>query len=152
MLPKPVDPHLSLDSSIESHRPHWLVEPCPVWCDNLHEESDFVEDRSHMSEWVCHVVLSTEEPVVIDRQPDDTWSFPCELMIYLDQHIGEVMPLVIVEEAHVGRKKLRLTPMEARQLGEALIRGSMTASENTAEAPCHLERWCRASTLIWHCR
>ncbi|CAM3760623.1 DUF6907 domain-containing protein [Kibdelosporangium persicum] len=117
--------------------PYWKTEPCPAWCDNLHEDSDFVDDRRHMSDWSAHIVLTTEEPTIVERTPagDGPWYVPFELVARLDQHVRDAAPLVIVHEAHCRIDELHLTPSEARQLGEALIRGAdLAAGDSKAPA------------------
>lgn len=128
--------NLPADLTSAQRRPYWQAVPCPAWCDNPHEDSDFVDDRRHMSDWSAHVVLTTEEPTFIERTPagDGPWSVPFELTVWLDQHVQEAAPRVVLHETHRRIDEMHLTPAEARQLGEALIHGADVAAGN-AEAP-----------------
>jgi hypothetical protein len=121
------------DSSAVTGRPFWLHEPCPVWCDKLHEEHLDVADRRHISsECMSEVVLSSENPVVVGEKPHDLPEyFPTKLVIYLDQHIREITPRVIVDQLPWDRQKLHFLPTEARQVGEALIRLAAMATEDS---------------------
>jgi hypothetical protein len=121
------------DSSAVLGRPFWLHEPCPVWCDKLHEEHLDVADRRHISSGcMSEVVLSSEDPIVMGEKPHDLSDyFPTELAIYLDQHVREIAPRVIIDQLPCDRKKLHFLPTEARQVGEALIRLAAMATEDS---------------------
>ena len=125
----------SVRTSARPH-PYWQTGPCPAWCDNLHDDSDFVDDRRHMSNWSAHIVLTTEEPTIVKRTPDGDgpWCLPFELAVWLDQHVRDASPRVILHEGHRRIDELHLTPAEARQLGEALIGGADLAG-GEREAP-----------------
>jgi hypothetical protein len=124
------------DSSAAIDRPYWLDEPCPAWCDKLHEEHLYVADRRHISsDYMREVILSTEDPVVIGEKPHDLSDYhPTELVIYLDQHVREVAPRVIIDQVPAGRRKLHFLPAEARRVGEALLRLATMAADEADES------------------
>lgn len=122
----------SAGTAVHGARPYWLAEPCPVWCDKLHDEQAFEADRRHLSSgYLAQVVLSTEDPVVQGaRLGDRAQYFPAELVLYLDQHVREVGPRVVIDQVPAERRQLYLLPVEARQVGEALIRLAGLARED----------------------
>lgn len=92
--------------------PYWLQKPCPTWCDQFHEPHD--PDRRHIStDHIREVLLSTEDAVGPGQ--------PAELVVYLDQHVREVGPRVILDQLPASRGRVHLLPAEARRLGQALL-------------------------------
>nr|WP_042183018.1 hypothetical protein [Kibdelosporangium sp. MJ126-NF4]CEL15301.1 hypothetical protein [Kibdelosporangium sp. MJ126-NF4]CTQ95657.1 hypothetical protein [Kibdelosporangium sp. MJ126-NF4] len=102
--------------------PFWLHGPCPTWCDEFHEADLDNGDRRHISDEVRNVLLSTEDMNVSGRKPHNPADYrPTELVIYLDQHVREIGPRIVVGQLPGDRTKLHLLPAEARQLGKALL-------------------------------
>ena len=103
-------------------RPFWLHEPCPHWCDKIHEDRDLVVDRRHRSRWGKQIILSTMESSPVESGPaDDGLRYePCLLDVRVDQGYREIDPRIRVEEIH-QRGRLTLTLPEAERLGKALI-------------------------------
>lgn len=108
-----------------SRRPFWLLTPCPTWCANTHRDEDLLEDRLHYSAWLRRVTLPNAEPVVT---PDGE-RHVVELMVYVEQHVDEPRPRVILTEAHRGIREFRLTVEEAQQVGAALFHGTGVITE-----------------------
>ncbi|ONI81617.1 hypothetical protein ALI144C_20170 [Actinosynnema sp. ALI-1.44] len=103
-------------------RPFWLHEPCPAWCDKFHEDNLDSGDRRHVSDEVREVQLSSEDMSVHGQSPHKASDYrPTELVIYLDQHVREIGPRVIVDQLPGDRTKLHLLPTEARRVAEALL-------------------------------
>ncbi|ALG12478.1 hypothetical protein H4W33_003084 [Kibdelosporangium phytohabitans] len=75
-----------------------------------------------MSEDVWDVLLSTEDLRVAGQVPHKPSDYrPTELVIYLDQHVREIGPRVVVGQPPGDRTKLHLLPAEARQIAQALL-------------------------------
>nr|CEL17459.1 hypothetical protein [Kibdelosporangium sp. MJ126-NF4]CTQ91314.1 hypothetical protein [Kibdelosporangium sp. MJ126-NF4] len=93
-----------------------------MWCDRLHEDNLDNGDRLHMSDDVRDVLLSTEDLRISGQVPHKPSDYrPTELVIYLDQHVREVGPRVVVGQLPGDRTKLHLLPAEARQVAQALL-------------------------------
>ena len=118
--------------SFDQPGPYWLDGPCPAWCDNPHADTDFVDDRRHMSHWSAHIVLTTEEPSIYEHKPSEgiPWISPFELVLWLDQHVQHAAPRVILHEVCRRIDELHLTAAEAYQLADSLIRGADLATAN----------------------
>src|SRR5689334_4462984 len=93
---------------------------CPVWCDGC----DCASDGLHISsESVEYVVLSTDEPVKLGPK-----EFPPELALYLDQHVEDADPRVVIDQLPDDRMKVRLLPTEALRIGRTLLRLAQLAA------------------------
>jgi hypothetical protein len=96
----------------------WSVAPCPKWCAATHRVHDLPDDRLHFSAWLRPVPLSYAAPVGKHRRV---------LLVYVEQHVDEDGPRVILTEEHGGQQELRLTAEEACDLGSALLHGRTIA-------------------------
>jgi hypothetical protein len=86
---------------------------------------------------MCCVVLSADEPVVDGKRSDGTPDYiPKELQAYVEQHVREVGPRVVIEQLPTGRPKFTFLPGEAIHLGEALIRLATMARDDTKSVKC----------------
>lgn len=109
-----------------THRtPSWLTDPCPEWCAAKHREADFPDDRRHFSAWLRPVPLTHAPPVGKHQRV---------LMVYVEQHVDDDSPCVVLTEEHRGQPELRLTAEEACDLGAALMHGRTVASD-TVKTP-----------------
>nr|WP_042180090.1 hypothetical protein [Kibdelosporangium sp. MJ126-NF4]CEL14202.1 hypothetical protein [Kibdelosporangium sp. MJ126-NF4]CTQ88570.1 hypothetical protein [Kibdelosporangium sp. MJ126-NF4] len=114
-------------------RPFWLQGPCPAWCDQFHEDKLDSGDRRHVSDDVREVQLSTEDMNVHGQAPHKASDYrPTELAIYLDQHVREIGPRVVLDRLPRDRTKLHLLPPEARRIAQALL-DMVTLAEETSE-------------------
>jgi hypothetical protein len=113
-----------------ARRPYWLLTPCPTWCANTHRDEDLPEDRLHYSAWLRRVALPNAGPFVTGNGERHV----PELMVYVEQHVDEPRPRVIVTEAHRGIPELRLTIEEAQQVGVALFHGTGIITEEESGA------------------
>ncbi|MBE1465124.1 hypothetical protein [Kibdelosporangium phytohabitans] len=67
-------------------------------------------------------MLSSEDLSVAGQVPHKPSDYrPTELVVYLDQHVREVGPRVVVGQLPGDRTKLHLLPAEARQVAQALL-------------------------------
>lgn len=103
-----------------SNRPQWLTEPCPKWCATTHRLDDLPDDRLHFSAWLRPVAL-TYAPRVGDHRR--------VLLVYVEQHVDEDGPRVVLTEEHGGQEELRLSADEACALGAALLHGRTIAMD-----------------------
>ena len=101
--------------------PSWLVTACPKWCAANHRDDDLPDDRLHFSAWLRPVPLAHAPRVGPHRRV---------LMVYVEQHVDEDSPRVVLTEEHGGQQELRLTAEEACQLGAALLHGRTIVSED----------------------
>lgn len=103
-------------------QPSWLTGPCPEWCvaKTTHREEDLVDDRLHFSSWQRFILLTTADPVMIGRPPILQQR---QLIVYVEQHISEDQPHVIVTDAHTDKNEHRFTSDEAIDLAAALLHG-----------------------------
>jgi hypothetical protein len=112
-----------------AYGPYWLHGPCPAWCDQLHEDHLDGPDRRHMSA-TTEILLSTEDQTVLGEKPRQLTDYhPTELVIYLDQHVREIGPRVVMDQLPCDRGKLHLLPAEARRVSEALVEMAVLAEE-----------------------
>jgi uncharacterized protein DUF6907 len=114
---------MSHDSTEVPTRPFWLFEPCPSWCDGLHEDGDGIADRRHHSRWGKRICLSTMDPcrAAFDLGDDAVRHEPCLINVRLEQGYREIEPRVVVEEVH-GLGRFTLTMPETERLGKALAK------------------------------
>jgi hypothetical protein len=118
----------------EDARPYWLHGPCPAWCDQRHEDHLNGSDRSHMSSKTREILLSTEDQTVLGEKPRQLSDYhTTELVIYLDQHVREIGPRVVMDQLPGDRGKLHLLPSEARRVSEALVEMAVLAEGDSAE-------------------
>jgi hypothetical protein len=80
-------------------RPSWLIEPCAAWCASkaMHREDDLVDDRLHFSSWRRFILLPTVAKVLVGPMPQHR-----QLIVYVEQHVSEDQPRVIVTDAHTS--------------------------------------------------
>lgn len=95
-----------------SRQPTWLTEACPEWCGVTHRSDDLPDDRRHYTDWIRSVPLTYAQPVGAHERV---------LLVYVDQHVTESGPRVVLHEEHCGQPELRLTADEACDLGAALL-------------------------------
>ncbi|GAB3890156.1 DUF6907 domain-containing protein [Kibdelosporangium lantanae] len=107
---------------VDEGRPSWPTEPCPTWCaaKTTHRKDDLLDDRYHFSSWKRIVELPTLPPVTIGNPPT---RHRRELIVYVEQHVSEDTPRVIITDAHTEDKERRLDVNEATGLAVALLRG-----------------------------
>lgn len=101
----------------QPQHPFWLNEPCPDWCDGMHDARDLPADRRHLSGPQGGVRLTQAEAVEAD---DGSW-VPQEIHLVLAQHVREIEPLVLFR-TRATATVWHLTLPEARDLAEALTR------------------------------
>jgi hypothetical protein len=65
------------------------------------------------------------------RVGETTW-----LEIYLQQHVREVGPRIVIGQRPTGEPRIHLLPDEARHLGEALIRLASMADDDSQLVKC----------------
>jgi hypothetical protein len=101
-------------------RPSWLTEPCPTWCavKTSHREEDLLDDRLHYSTWQRFIALPTAEPVMIGQPPTRQQR---QLIIYVEQHINEREPRVIVTDEHSDKQERRFNIDEATGVAVAML-------------------------------
>jgi len=100
--------------------PSWLTGPCPQWCVARHREEDLVDDRLHFGSWQRFVALPSTDPVAVGQPPSPQMR---QLIVYVEQHVGEEGPRVVVTDEHTAEGERRLTVDEALGLGVALVHG-----------------------------
>jgi uncharacterized protein DUF6907 len=120
-------------------RPSWMVEKCPDWCFNPHEECDAYDDRNHFgpTEKRTPVIdLSLHDPVIARQTRfageviDTTWR-PANVMIDLDQHVDSHVAKVRVR-VDQGNAILTMTTSEAREVAAGIVRVSDMAERAEA--------------------
>jgi hypothetical protein len=99
----------------------WLTTACPKWCVANHRENDLPDDRLHFSAWLSPIPLNHAPPVGEHRRV---------LLVYVEQHVDEDGPRVILTEEHGGQQELRLSSEEACDLGSALLHGRTVAGRD----------------------
>jgi hypothetical protein len=83
-----------------------------------------------MSSETREILLSTEDSTVLGEKPHQLSDYhPTELVIYLDQHVREMGPRVVMDQLPGDRGKLHLLPTEARRVSEALVEMAVLAEE-----------------------
>jgi hypothetical protein len=103
-------------------RPYWQAEPCPLWCDIAHEDSDPPPDRTHLSKWAAEVVMSLADWTDDAANPGGgipKYLEPPTVQVHLAQGWRETEPHVVVGP-EVGYSRWNLTLAEARQLADEL--------------------------------
>jgi hypothetical protein len=104
-------------------RPHWQTAPCPSWCGEIHQDSDYYPDRAHY--------LAPLEPLELSLYDDDhagNGSTPGVLEVSVLQHYRQAEPTIGLvmpehESGHsrvTGEYDLDLTVAEARALRDQL--------------------------------
>jgi hypothetical protein len=107
--------------------PSWLAKPCPEWCAANHREKDLVDDRMHWSDWLQYVPLPVATPVTVGDPPERRQRV---LVVYVEQHVDEDQPRVVLTEEHGKQEELRLTAEDACQLGSALLHGRIIITDD----------------------
>jgi hypothetical protein len=100
--------------------PSWLIEPCPQWCVATHREDDMIGDRLHFATWQRFIALPSADPVVVGDPPHPRMR---QLLVYVEQHIGEDGPRVVVTDEHSEENERRFSVDEALGVGVALFHG-----------------------------
>jgi len=94
-------------------------DSCPEWCVGNHPEQALVDDRRHFSRWLRYV------PRPNGRQ----------LIVYVEQHVHEKSPVVVVTEEHTDAKEMRYTGEAAAAVSAALLHGRwLIAGDSPAPA------------------
>lgn len=104
-------------TSKDAQRPFWLLEPCPEWCKEHHEDDDMVGDRTHWSEWDFRMTPTLHGVEVIEVQ-GRVFTDPPELGVYLFQNYRDASPTITVEVNN--STCITLTVGEALELAKAL--------------------------------
>ena len=102
-------------------------ETCPTWCNANHRQEDLVDDQFHFSKWLKSIPLPNAKYVVTNGN-----EYPRQLMVYVEQHISEETPRVILIDEHSAEAELRLSDEEALQLGAALLHGRTIITDRAA--------------------
>jgi len=120
-----------------AHRgPSWLTEPCPQWCVATHREEDMVDDRLHFATWQRFIALPSADPVMVGDPPHPRMR---QLLVYVEQHIREEGPRVVVTDSHSEENERRFSLDEAIGLGVALFHGISIITDGKTTVRC-LER------------
>jgi hypothetical protein len=84
---------------------------------------------------MCYVVLSTEDPAYSTESDGCPLNCP-RLQTYVEQHVREIGPRVVIDQVPHGRTKLAFLPGEAIHLGQALIRLAAMADNDITTPQC----------------
>jgi hypothetical protein len=104
----------------DGNHPSWLTKPCPKWCaaKTSHREEDLPDDRLHYSSWQRFIALPSAEPVMIGQPPTRQQR---QLIIYVEQHVDEDEPRVIVTDAHSDKQERRFNVDEATGVAVTML-------------------------------
>jgi hypothetical protein len=113
--------------------PFWMPNGCPSWCvwTDSHKDGDHPDDRTHYS--ADESVEATLEPPVeyiVPSAPGDSEYRPQRVGVDIRQLESQAAPEVRIYEED-RPEWVKLTPVEARDLGETLIRVARLAGGDT---------------------
>lgn len=97
---------------MQSERPAWLAQWCPVWCSGDHDGQELLDDRRHQSvaHWWPELVRRRQ---VLPSGEVRRVVVPTEMSVIAVQQIGERQPWVALT---TDSELVELTPEGARRL------------------------------------
>jgi len=87
---------------------------------------------------MCMISLATSHPFHPMDKPTGEIGAPGKIQLYVEQHLREVGPRVVIEQLPAGYPKFSILPAEALHLSEALHRLATMATDDSKSVKCDL--------------